>query len=88
MEVDTLFFLFYYQQGTYLQYLAAKQLKRHSWRFHKKYFAWFKRQEEPKHTTADHEQGTYVYFDYEMGWLIRVKKDFVFDYAYLEDELV
>lgn len=33
---DTLFFIFYYQQGTYQQYLAAKELKKQSWRFHKK----------------------------------------------------
>ena len=28
-NVDTLFFIFYYQQGTYAQYLAARELKRH-----------------------------------------------------------
>ena len=27
-DVDTLFFIFYYQQGTYQQYLAAKELKK------------------------------------------------------------
>jgi CCR4-NOT transcriptional regulation complex NOT5 subunit len=25
---DTLFFIFYYQQGTYQQYLAARELKK------------------------------------------------------------
>jgi len=30
--VDTLFFIFYFQQGTYQQYLAAKELKKASWR--------------------------------------------------------
>jgi CCR4-NOT transcription complex subunit 3 len=66
---DTLFLAFYYQQGSYQQYLAAKQLKKHSWRFHKKYMTWFQRHEEPKLTTDECEEGTYVYFDYESGKL-------------------
>lgn len=68
-DTDTLFFIFYYQQGTLQQYLAAKELKRQSWRYHKKYLTWFQRHEEPKEITADYEQGTYVYFDYETGAL-------------------
>ena len=87
MDVDTLFFIFYYQQGTYQQYLAARELKRHAWRFHKKYHAWFKRQEDPTFANAEHERGAYVYFDYEAGWVVRIKRDFVFEYAFLEDEL-
>jgi hypothetical protein len=31
--------------------------------------------------------GTYVYFDYETGWCQRIKKEFTFEYVYLEDEL-
>lgn len=30
------------------QYLAAKELKKQSWRYHKKYMTWFQRHEEPK----------------------------------------
>ena len=48
LDIDTLFFIFYYQQGTYQQYLAARELKKQSWRFHKKYMTWFQRHEEPK----------------------------------------
>jgi CCR4-NOT transcription complex subunit 3 len=33
------------------------------------------------------DAGTYVYFDYEAGWVQRIKRDFTFEYAYLEDEL-
>ena len=84
---DTLFFIFYYQQGTYQQYLAARELKKQSWRYHKKYLTWFQRHEEPKVTADDYEQGTYVYFDYETGWCQRIKSDFTFEYGYLEDEL-
>jgi CCR4-NOT transcription complex subunit 3 len=86
-DTDTLFFIFYYQQGTYQQYLAARELKKQSWRYHKKYLTWFQRHEEPKVTADDYEQGTYVYFDYETGWCQRIKSDFQFDYAFLEDEL-
>mmetsp|Transcript_1347 Transcript_1347/g.1969 ORF Transcript_1347/g.1969 Transcript_1347/m.1969 type:complete len:548 (+) Transcript_1347:82-1725(+) len=87
LSIDTLILSFYYQQGTYQQYLAARELKRKSWRYHKKYMTWFQRHEEPKHTTDEYEIGTYVYFDYETGWCQRLKADFTFEYPYLEDEL-
>ncbi|GKY93279.1 hypothetical protein MPSEU_000295400 [Mayamaea pseudoterrestris] len=87
LGTDCLFFIFYYMQGTYQQYLAARELKKQSWRFHKKYMTWFQRHEEPKITTDEYEQGTYVYFDYETGWCTRIKSDFRFEYAYLEDSL-
>ncbi|KAJ6693962.1 hypothetical protein OIU85_004726 [Salix viminalis] len=91
---DTMFFAFYYQQNTYQQYLAAKELKKHSWRYHRKYNTWFQRHEEPKVTTDEYEQGTYVYFDFHVGnedkqgWCQRIKTEFTFEYNYLEDELI
>ncbi|RCH87279.1 proteinral negative regulator of transcription subunit 5 [Rhizopus azygosporus] len=84
-DMDALFFIFYYQQGTYQQYLAARELKKQSWRFHKKYLTWFQRHEEPKVITDDYEQGTYIYFDYENAWCQRKKTEFRFEYRYLED---
>jgi CCR4-NOT transcription complex subunit 3 len=87
LDIDTLFFIFYFQQGTYQQYLAAQQLKKQSWRFHTKYLTWFQRHEDPKLTTDEFEQGTYVYFDYDYSWCQRIKTDFTFEYAFLEDEL-
>merc|ERR1719356_32543 len=87
LGTDALFFIFYYSQGTYQQYLAAKELKKQSWRYHKKYMTWFQRHEEPKVTTDEYEQGTYVYFDYETGWCQRLKADFRFEYSFLEDSL-
>lgn len=45
-------------QGTKAQYLAAKALKKQSWRFHTKYMMWFQRHEEPKTITEDFEQVT------------------------------
>ncbi|KAJ1920045.1 general negative regulator of transcription subunit 5 [Mycoemilia scoparia] len=85
MNVDTLFYAFYYQQDTYQQYLAARELKGKSWRFHKKYLTWFQRFEEPRTITEDYEQGTYIYFDYEGDWCQRKKSEFRFEYRYLED---
>ncbi|KAJ4823204.1 hypothetical protein Tsubulata_007557 [Turnera subulata] len=92
---DTLFFAFYYQQNTYQQYMAAKELKKQSWRYHRKYSTWFQRHEEPKVATDEYEQGTYVYFDFhvasddsKLGWCQRIKTEFTFEYNYLEDELV
>ncbi|XP_014491279.1 general negative regulator of transcription subunit 3-like isoform X1 [Vigna radiata var. radiata] len=92
---DTLFFAFYYQQNTYQQYLAAKELKKQSWRYHRKYNTWFQRHEEPKVATDEYEQGTYVYFDFHIanddmqhGWCQRIKTEFTFEYNYLEDDLL
>jgi len=81
---DTLFFVFYYMEGTRAQYLAAKALKRQSWRFHTKHMMWFQRHEEPKTITDDYEQGTYIFFDYER-WQTRKRDNFVFEYKFLED---
>ncbi|XP_064963906.1 general negative regulator of transcription subunit 3-like isoform X7 [Musa acuminata AAA Group] len=95
LGTDALFFAFYYQQSTYQQYLAARELKRQSWRFHKKFNTWFQRHEEPKVTNDNFERGNYVYFDFHIandgsqhGWCQRIKTDFTFEYDFLEDELV
>ena len=96
LDADALFFTFYYQQGTSRQYLAARELKRANWRFHKKHATWFARQEEPKASTDLYEQGSYIYFDFSSsdasgaagGWCQRSKPDFVFHYSQLESELV
>ena len=84
-DVDTLFFIFYYQPGTYRQYLAARELKKQSWRFHKQYLTWFQRHSEPQAITDEYEQGAYVYFDWEGSWCQRRKNDFRFEYRWLED---
>ena len=68
IDTDALFYIFYYRQNTYQQYLAAKALKTQSWRFHKQYQTWFQRHEEPKTITEEFEQGTYRFFDYESTW--------------------
>ncbi|KAJ8334376.1 hypothetical protein SKAU_G00400150 [Synaphobranchus kaupii] len=80
LSTETLFFIFYYLEGTKAQYLAAKALKKQSWRFHTKYMMWFQRHEEPKTITDEFEQGTYIYFDYEK-WGQRKKEGFTFEYS-------
>jgi CCR4-NOT transcription complex subunit 3 len=76
IDTDSLFYAFYYQQGTYQQYLAAKALKSQSWRFHKQYQTWFQRHEEPKNITEEFEQGTYRFFDYESTWYVSTSHTF------------
>lgn len=71
IDTDTLFYIFYYRQNTYQQYMAAKSLKSQSWRFHKQYQTWFQRHEEPKTITEEYEQGTYRFFDYESTWSVK-----------------
>ncbi|KAI5135494.1 uncharacterized protein NESG_01729 [Nematocida ausubeli] len=85
LDMDTLFFIFYFHQNTPCQYYAARELKNYSWRYHTKYMAWFQRLEEPSIITEEYEQGTYIFFDYEVSWSSRKKENFRFDYKYLED---
>ncbi|ANB15392.1 CCR4-NOT core subunit NOT3 [Sugiyamaella lignohabitans] len=87
MDLDTLFYIFYYRQGTYQQYQAAKELKNRSWRFHKLFLTWFQRHEEPMVISSEFEQGTYRFFDFEGSWMQRRKANFKFEYQYLEDEI-
>lgn len=84
LSTETLFFIFYYMEGSKAQYFAAKTLKKQSWRFHTRLMLWFQRHEEPKTITEEYEQGTYIYFDYEK-WSQRKKDGFTFEYRYLED---
>jgi len=84
LSTESLFFIFYYMEASKAQYMAAKALKKQSWRFHTKYMMWFQRHEEPKTITDEYEQGTYIYFDYEK-WGQRKKEGFTFEYRFLED---
>lgn len=85
LTTETLFFIFYFMEGTKAQFHAARALKKQSWRFHTKYLMWFQRHEEPKTITDEFEQGTYIYFDYDK-WGQRKKEGFTFEYRYLEDK--
>ena len=96
-----MFFIFYYMEGTKAQYLAAKALKKQSWRFHTKYMMWFQRHEEPKIINDEYEQVHRVCCDalliltsFFQGtyiyfdyekWGQRKKEGFTFEYRFLED---
>lgn len=47
MDLDCLFFAFYYQQGTYQQYLAAQELKSRGWEFQTRFLTWMKKETSP-----------------------------------------
>ncbi|XP_954783.1 uncharacterized protein TA03190 [Theileria annulata] len=82
LREDTLFFIFYYLPNTIQQKLAAKELRRLSWRFHKKYLAWFQRAEAPTKITETFEQGTFVYFDPE-GSILHLNHTYTIFFAQL-----
>jgi len=50
-------------EGSKGQYLAAKALKKQSWRFHTKYMMWFQRHEEPKIINEEYEQVSASFFN-------------------------
>ncbi|KDN45924.1 hypothetical protein K437DRAFT_256443 [Tilletiaria anomala UBC 951] len=85
LDVDTLFYAFYFMPHTYQQYLAAQELKKQSWRFHQQYLTWFQRHSEPNVITDAYERGAYIYFDFEGTWCQRKKSDFTFEYRWLEE---
>jgi len=81
MELDTLFFIFYHQPGTYQQYLAAKYLQSKNWQYHKKEQTWFQREDSGRGKSG---KGTYFYFDYTASWSQRIRQDFLFEAQHLE----
>jgi len=91
LDIDALFFSFYYRQNTRWQLLAANELRRSHWRFHMKLGTWFARLEEPKSRSEDSETGAVIYFDFRIGdnasdhsssgWCQRSKSEFVSRYA-------
>eukprot|EP00914_Ancora_sagittata_P027115 GHVO01053138.1.p1 GENE.GHVO01053138.1~~GHVO01053138.1.p1 ORF type:complete len:125 (+),score=18.23 GHVO01053138.1:167-541(+) len=86
LGTDTLFFIFHFQPGSQLQYMAARELKRQSWRYHTGQNAWFRRAEPPTESTDTYEKGNYFVFDYQTGWGPKAKTNFVFEYSNLEPE--
>ena len=82
MDLDTLFFIFYHQPGTYQQYLAARYLQSKNWQYHRKEQTWFQREDSARGKTPG--KGTYFYFDYTASWSQRIRQDFVFEAQHLE----
>ena len=57
-------------EGTKSQYLAAKALKKQSWRFHTKYVMWFQRHEEPKMINDEYEQVRRQFTNLLFSWIL------------------
>ncbi|KAI5479452.1 hypothetical protein MNV49_003596 [Pseudohyphozyma bogoriensis] len=72
---ETLFFIFYSQPRDAMQEMAAHELYKHNWRYHKELRLWLTKEAgtEPTQKTASYERGSF--FDPTL-WE-RVRKDFV-----------
>ncbi|OQV21197.1 putative CCR4-NOT transcription complex subunit 3 [Hypsibius exemplaris] len=84
LECESLFFMFYYEEGSLAQVLAAKALKAKIWRYHKQLRTWFQRLETPKVINTEFERGNYRYWDF-ISWSEKIRNDFTFEYRYLEN---
>jgi len=85
LDVESLFFAFYFQQGSYQQYLSAIELKRRGWKFHIRFQTWLKRDE-----TKTKGKPRTLYFDFENEWKVRVNTNSelnIADEAAFENEL-
>ncbi|KAK4049865.1 transcriptional regulator [Microbotryomycetes sp. JL201] len=81
---ETLFFIFYSQPRDVMQELAAHELYKHNWRYHKELRLWLTKEAgtEPTQKTATFERGSYIVFDPTL-WE-RVRKEFVLEFSALE----
>ncbi|CDR38744.1 CYFA0S02e05182g1_1 [Cyberlindnera fabianii] len=83
LDISTLFFNFYYNQGDYIQILSARELVKKGWQFDKISQKWYQEVEEIQPPSLIGEQLTgpekriaWKYFDNEGVWLPRRKDDF------------
>lgn len=84
---ETLFFIFYSQPRDAMQEMAAHELYKHNWRYHKELRLWLTKEAgtEPTQKTQSYERGSYIFFDPTL-WE-RVRKDFVLVFESLERKL-
>ncbi|CAL9736614.1 general negative regulator of transcription subunit 5 [Monosporozyma servazzii] len=94
-DLDTLFFIFYHYQGSYEQFLSARELnKNRNWQFNKKDRCWYYKEIEKlppgiisnSNTDVNKlEEESWRYFDYKKSWLARrCNPDFVYNEADFE----
>lgn len=67
--------------------MAALELKKREWRFHKKFSVWFKRHSPPVVMTDQYEKGDVLIFDSEATWKVKKRMNFTFEYKHLENDL-
>ncbi|AET38940.1 CCR4-NOT core subunit NOT5 Ecym_3456 [Eremothecium cymbalariae DBVPG len=83
-DLDTLFFIFYHYQGTYEQFLAARELNIRGWLFNRVNRCWFYREVEKLPPGMEQkEEVSWRYFDYQKSWLARRCGP---DFVYREEE--
>ncbi|SCW01286.1 LAFE_0D09230g1_1 [Lachancea fermentati] len=71
-DLDTLFFIFYHYQGSYEQFLSARELSHRGWQFNKVNRCWFYKEVEKLPPGMENaEEITWRYFDYQKSWLAR-----------------
>ena len=81
-DLDTLFFIFYHYQGSYEQFLAARELfKNRNWLFNKVDRCWYYKEiEKLPPGMGKSEEEAWRYFDYKKSWLARrCGNDFVYN---------
>ncbi|AJW25706.1 CHS_3a_G0056180.mRNA.1.CDS.1 [Saccharomyces cerevisiae] len=81
-DLDTLFFIFYHYQGSYEQFLAARELfKNRNWLFNKVDRCWYYKEiEKLPPGMGKSEEESWRYFDYKKSWLARrCGNDFVYN---------
>jgi CCR4-NOT transcription complex subunit 3 len=89
LSEEALLFVFYYREGSFLQLVIARELRRRGFKWHRKNRQWYKRAEDPKMTTVDYEQGSFLTLDpRDADWRLKVKHDFILEYQFTNpDEL-
>jgi CCR4-NOT transcriptional regulation complex NOT5 subunit len=69
---NTLFFIFYYQQDTYSQMLAAEELTKRRWYYQPKFQTWFRDNESVDKNSAQKPiKSEKLYFDFGPEWTIK-----------------
>jgi len=66
---STLFFIFYYQQGTFKQLLAAEELIKRKWQYQSKFQTWFRENDK-----GDGTKGDKLYFEFGHEWTTKIVK--------------
>jgi CCR4-NOT transcription complex subunit 3 len=63
VQLETLFFAFFFHQGSRQQLFAANRLKLQGWRYHMKLSTWFARTQIPEVVNESFEEGVMAYWD-------------------------
>jgi CCR4-NOT transcriptional regulation complex NOT5 subunit len=68
-----------------LRYQAIKILQERGWKFHNKFSTFFQLQGNSKVENEEFIEGKFKFFDFEQDWVMRTKKEFKFELAFLDD---